>query len=137
MSRPEIWTPQHQKETAFSREVVLDVEPHATKAFVTEDGRHMQDSTITLTAEAAERMWQGYMCAKCLEPFDEAYPKLCNVCRFPVRELQRRLLERDFLGVDPTVVSGFPLDREMAYLEETHHEPKVQMSVPKQLKKKK
>jgi hypothetical protein len=116
---------------------VLDVEPHPTKGYVTEDGRHFQDSVITLTAEAAERMWQGYMCAKCLEPFDQAYPEKCGVCGFHVKDLQRKLLERDFKGRDPTVVGSFPLDREMEHLERTHFKPKVQMAVPKKLKKRK
>jgi len=129
----DIWTPQRQKETAFSREVVTDVEPHESKAYVTEDGRHFQDASITLTPEAAERMWQGYMCARCLEPFDEAYPEKCIVCGFPVKELQRKLLERDFLGHDPTVVSGFPMERELEYLERTHHKPKGLMTVPKEI----
>jgi len=109
------------------------VEPHESKAYVTPDGRQFQDASITLTAEAAERMWQGYMCARCLEPFDEAYPETCIVCRFPVRELQRKLLERDFLGRDPTVVGSFPLDREMEYLEKAHPKKKGLMTVPKEI----
>jgi hypothetical protein len=134
MSPPdEIWTPQRRSETAFSREVVIDVEPHATKAYVTPDGRHFQDSSITLTPEAADRIWKGYMCARCLEPFDEAYPERCVVCGFAVRELQRQLLERDFLGRDPTVVSGFPLERELEHLEREHYQPKDLMTVPKEI----
>jgi ribosomal protein L34E len=129
-----VWTPAEQKRTTFSREVVLDVEPHESKAYVTPDGREFQDARITLTAEAAERMWQGYMCARCLEPFIEAYPKLCVTCGFPVKELQRKLLERDFIGRDPTAVAGFPMERELAYLEEKHHKPKPRMTVPKEIK---
>ena len=136
MSEPRVWTPQRHRDTAFSREVVLDVEPHATKAFVTPDGRRFQDCNITLTAEAAERMWQGYMCAHCLEDLREAYPEECHLCRFPVKRLQRQLLERDFKGVDPTALAGFPLDRELAYLEERHHKPKGLMTVPKEIRKK-
>ena len=113
---------------------MLDVEPHPTKGFTTPDGRHFQDATITLTADAAERVWQGYMCAKCLEPFTEAYPDSCGVCGFPVKELQRKLLERDFLGRDPTAVAGFPMERELEHLERTHHKPKGLMQVPKEIK---
>jgi hypothetical protein len=112
-----MWTPQRHKDTAFSREVVLDVEPHPTKDFVTPDGRRFKDASITLTPQAAERMWQGYMCARCLEPFTDAYPERCGVCGFPVKEMQRKLLERDFTGHDPTTVSGFPMDRELEHLE--------------------
>jgi hypothetical protein len=133
-SQPDIWVPRPREDTAFSREVVVDVEPHPTRTYTTPDGRRFQDCQITLTPEAAERMWQGYMCARCLEPFEQAYPDNCNLCGFPVKELQRKLLERDFLGVDPTVVGSFPLDRELEYLEREHHKPKAQMSVPKKLK---
>ena len=121
-----MWTPQRHKDTAWSREVVLDVEQHPTKDYVTPDGRRFADARITLTAAAAERMWQGYMCAHCLEPFTDAYPDRCGVCGFPVKEMQRKLLERDFLGHDPTVVSGFPMDRELEHLET--------MTVPKKRK---
>jgi hypothetical protein len=111
VSPRDLWTPG-TRERPYA-----EVEPHPTRDFVTPDGRRFVDSSITISLEQAERMWQGYLCARCLEPFEEAYPEKCEVCRFPVRELQRKLLERDFLGHDPTVVSGFPLDRELEYLE--------------------
>lgn len=122
----DIWTPNRNP-------VVLDVEPHPTKTFVTPDGRRFRDARITLTAEAADRMWQGYMCAHCMEPFTEAYPERCNVCGFAVKEMQRKLLERDFLGVDPTSVSGFPMDRELEHLEREHGKKKGLMTVPKEI----
>ena len=85
-------------------------------------------------------MWQGYICARCLEGPWSALPRGVPGAVPGVRlpddaELQRKLLERDFLGDDPTVVAGFPLERELEYLERKHHKPKGLMTVPKELKK--
>ena len=113
---------------------MLDVEPHPTKGYTTPDGRHFQDCVLTVSKEKADMMWQGYMCARCTEPFTESYPDRCGVCGFPVKELQRKLLERDFLGHDPTTVSGFPMERELEYLEREHHKPMGLMTMPKEIK---
>lgn len=91
------------------------------------------DNTVTVSFEMAERIWQGYMCASCLEPLSEAYPEACPLCGFPVRDQQRQQLERDFKGVDPTRVSGFPLERELEHMEREHHQKKPQMTVPKEI----
>jgi hypothetical protein len=78
-------------------------------------------------------MWAGYMCAACLEPFVEAYPEKCPLCGFAVRAQQRKQLEENFLGVDPTRVGSFPLDREMEHLDRVAHKPKGYMTVPKEI----
>jgi len=134
-----IWTPERHRETAFSRTVALDVEPHESKAFTTPDGRTMQDCKITLTVEAAERMWQGYACARCLEgadpryPLPERNPKRCPCCGFEIERLQRVLLERDFTGHDPDMVGALPVEREMEYLERKHFAPKGLVSVSRDI----
>jgi ribosomal protein L37E len=88
------------------------------------DGRQFIENTVTISVEQADRMWAGYMCARCLEPTTEAYPEVCPLCGFPMKELQRKQLEQDFLGVDPTRVGSFPLDREMEHLDRVAHTPK-------------
>lgn len=129
-----IWTPPDKDDWG----VVQDIEP-ADRVRTTEDGRQFRESRLTLSPEAIEQIWQGYRCARCLEyegivPLG-AYPESCPCCRFPMRELQRRQLEQDFVGQHPGLVAGFPLDRELAYLEREHHVPKVQMVVPKSVKR--
>lgn len=119
---------------------VIDVQPSPAKDYITPDGRRFIDSEITLTPEAADKLWKGYACAHCLEglwerPLPESFPKQCPVCGFPMKRLQRELLERDFLGHDPTVVGGFPLEREREHLARQHYKPKGLMTVPKELKK--
>ena len=127
MSSRDIWIPGSRGRP------FAEVEPNPKKRLVLPDGRQFIDNTITLSPEQADRMWAGYMCASCLEPLTEAYPEKCPLCGFAVRAEQRRQLERDFLGVDPTVVGGFPLDREMEHLDRVAHAPKVNMTVPKEI----
>ena len=91
------------------------------------------DNTVTLSPEQADRMWAGYMCASCLEPLTEAYPEKCPLCGFAVRAEQRKQLERDFHGVDPTVVGDFPLEREMEHLDRVADNRKGYMTVPKEI----
>ena len=119
----DIWTPPDKTDWG----VVQDIEP-ANRIRTLPDGRQMRESTITLSPEAMTQVWQGYRCARCLEY--EAirqlgpYPEKCPICQFPMRELQRKQLEQDFVGERPSPVSGFPMDRELAYLEEKHYEKK-------------
>jgi hypothetical protein len=127
MSARDIWTPG-RKEQPFA-----EVEPNPKKLLALPDGRTFVDNTVTISLEDAEMMWQGYKCARCLEPFDEAYPVNCLVCGFMVRADQRRLLERDFLGRDPTLVGSFPLDREMEHLDRVGHQKKGYMTPPKEI----
>lgn len=129
MSR--IWTPPDPDDWG----VVQDVEP-AERQRQLPDGRLMQESRLTLSPHAIERLWQGYMCAVCLEELDEAYPEFCpNAwCRFPIREQQRKQLEQDFVGQHPGLVSGFPMDRELDHLERVAHQKRPMMTVPKEIK---
>jgi hypothetical protein len=129
-----IWTPPDKDDWG----VVQDIEP-AHRIRTLPDGRQFRESTLTLTPEAIEQIWQGYRCARCLEhegivPLG-AFPERCPLCQFPMRELQREQLEQDFVGQHPDMVAGFPMDREQAFLEREHHVPKVQMVVPKTVKR--
>jgi len=115
-----IWTPPDRDDWG----VVQDVEP-STRMRQLPDGRLMGESRLTLSPEAMEEMWQGYRCARCLEqkmivPLG-AYPEHCPCCGFPMRELQRRQLELDFVGQQPESPLGFDLERELDYLEREHY----------------
>ena len=65
----------------------------------------------------------------------EAFPEHCPNwwCRFPIRELQARQLQEDFVGQHPPPVSGFDLEREFEYLDRKHHVKGKKMSVPKEI----
>lgn len=117
---------------------ITDIEP-THRARPLPDGRLMQESRITVSKEMIERMWQGYVCAACLEDVSElgAFPVKCpnDWCAFPIRTEQRRRLEQDFVGqVEEMKREGF-IEREQAYLEEKFHTPKVQIVAPNDIRR--
>jgi DNA-directed RNA polymerase subunit RPC12/RpoP len=119
---------------------IIDVLPSPDRAFVTEDGRHFHDSEITITAEWAAELHAGYRCARCLEPLHElgAFPERCPLCHFEVAKYQRQQLERQYKGVDSSIVTpGVPLAREREAMGRALYRPKgyVTMSIPKSRKR--
>lgn len=114
--------------------VVTDIEP-AQRARRLPDGRMMQESRITVTKEAMEMLWQGYLCAACLEdlrPYG-AFPDSCPTCGFEVKTQQRARLEEDFVGeVEEMRASGW-IDQEQARLEEEFHIKQPQIHVRRDL----
>jgi|SRR5215831_10701286 len=98
-------------------------------------GRMMRESRLTLSPEWIEQLWQGYRCASCLERQQEAYPEVCCApwCDFRIRDEQRERLEIDFIDQHPTALPGFPMDRELAYLEREHYARKGYVTKKKEL----
>ena len=116
---------------------MIDVEPTAAKTRVLPDGRVMAESKIVVSPEAAEKMWKGYMCARCLEDVSHLgpYPDECPLCHFPMKAEQRRQLEQDFVG-EHASPGGF-MDREREAMLRAHHEPKPQILVSKSVRDRK
>jgi hypothetical protein len=115
---------------------VTDIEP-ADRYRVLPDGRKMHESRLTVSPEMMERMWQGYVCAACLEDVSElgAFPVRCPNfwCGFQIRKEQRARLEQDFAGeVEQMHQEGW-LDREEGFLERELHQPKTQIHVRRTL----
>ena len=113
--------------------VVLDSEA-TSRVRRLPDGRLMSESRITVTPEAMEKMWTGYMCAACLQEFAEfglpAWPKACPVCHFPVRKEQQKRLQEDFVGQVKEMESmGTVIEREQDFLEREFFVPKPQIVV--------
>jgi hypothetical protein len=52
------------------------------------DGRSFQDVDVIVNEEYRRQMQAGYRCLRCHEPQDEAFPKRCDVCFYPMRERQ-------------------------------------------------
>ena len=65
------------------------------------DGRIQGEVQLTLRAEDIERMRQGYVCAKCLEPHERAWPEHCQACGAPIRTEQADYFMREFGGIAP------------------------------------
>ena len=59
-----------------------------------QDERLMRNYDVTVTKDSYERMYFGYMCAQCYEPFATAWPDTCYVCGFAVKEGQMAWLNR-------------------------------------------
>jgi len=127
-----IWLPP----TAWEQHV-LDIEP-TTRTRILPDGRHMAESRVTISRQWMQEMFQGYLCAACMEDVTHlgAFPKRCPLCGFPIKEQQLRQLHLDFVGERPVGPQDSLVERETEYLSRRFHEPKVQMVVPKSKVKK-
>lgn len=62
------------------------------------DGRLMEATVFGLTEEQVERIRVGYICIKCLEAHDAAFPDFCAVCRFPMRTKQIEEFTKTYRG---------------------------------------
>jgi len=76
---------------------VLDSE-HVQQGLWLPDGRVLGEVQLTLDEETIGRMRAGYMCVKCLEPFEQAWPVRCNVCGAPIRDKQAEYFAREYAG---------------------------------------
>jgi len=129
----EIWTPP----TEFERNVVA-LEPSPNRSRRLPDGRLMAESRLTISRAWMQQIIEGYRCAACLEDVTRlgAFPKACPLCGFPMRENQARQIEQDFVGEHPVGPTESLVERESEHLSRHFYEPKVQMVVPKKIKKK-
>lgn len=79
--------------------VVLDIEEDPSFVEVEPDGRIFGGTRMTLDAETTERMREGRICAKCLDPQEEAFPVNCRTCGFWMRGKQREWFEQHYRGI--------------------------------------
>lgn len=84
--------------------VILASEPDGRgtsgQVIETSDGRLQVDPLLTVDAETADRLRQGYLCANCLEPFERPWPEHCPVCGVPVRREQGLHYAAQFRGIE-------------------------------------
>jgi hypothetical protein len=78
--------------------VPLDVDPGGEGSILLPDGRMQREARLTLKVQDVERMRLGYVCAKCMEPFEVPWPERCHVCGVAVRRDQAAYFEREFLA---------------------------------------
>ena len=62
------------------------------------DGRLVEATVFGLSEEQVERIRVGYICIKCLEAHDIAFPDQCAVCRFPMKAKQLEEFEKTYRG---------------------------------------
>jgi len=104
---------------------VLDIQQSPTQGIWLPDGRVQGEVEISFDAETVQRMRSGFMCVKCLEPFEQAWPERCHVCGAPIRTEQAEYFAREFGGevhLGPTT----SLEEEIAGLPERAAKEKEQ-----------
>jgi hypothetical protein len=79
------------------------------------DGRTFREPIIVLEGEKVEQIRQGYACIWCFEELENAFPKQCPLCTFPVADMQTRLFARFYMGVEVPIT---PLEEKLAMLDE-------------------
>jgi len=104
---------------------VLDIQQSPTQGIWLPDGRVQGEVEITLALETIERMRTGFMCVKCFEPFEEAWPERCHVCGAPIRSKQAEHFAREF-GGEVHLGPNTSLEEEIAGLPERAAKEKEQ-----------
>lgn len=87
------------------------VQEDANVVEVHEGGRLMPGLNIAAQDEDVEQARTGYRCINCWEPLDEAWPKSCFLCGYPIKTHQAEQFGRVYKGYDPTIRTGADLDR--------------------------
>jgi hypothetical protein len=81
------------------------------------DGRRLGVLAPVLSPEDIERARLGYVCLKCLQWFEEAWPEKCFVCGAHIRRDQAEYFAREF-GGEVQLGPSTSLDDELAALRE-------------------
>lgn len=81
------------------------------------DGRVYQGLRVAMSDEDVEAMRQGYKCINCWENLDEAFPKSCPLCTFPMRAEQAERFSRIYVGYIPGLRTGADWEAEADRLE--------------------
>lgn len=96
--------------------IVVQEDPGVTEAYP--DGRMMPGLNIAAQDEDVEQVRQGYRCIRCWEPLDNAWPKQCPLCGFPIAEHQAEHFAKVYKGHDPHSRTGADWDTLADQLEE-------------------
>jgi len=59
-------------------------------------GRALRDYRFVFRREDIERMRSGYVCLRCFEPHEHAWPEQCHLCRLKMRQDQAQFFARWF-----------------------------------------
>lgn len=95
---------------------VIAIEEQEHEGIWLPDGRVQGNVRLVVDGETIERMRLGYMCVKCLEPFEVAWPERCPICGAPIRDKQAEFFAEEFGGKEP--IKGFSLADERERMHE-------------------
>lgn len=102
--------------------VPLAINDHDSETLLLPDGRQQREAVLTLAEDDKERMRQGYVCMKCLEPFERPWPERCHVCGAPIRTKQAEFFANEF-GGETHLGSRLSLADELESLKQGEEEP--------------
>lgn len=95
--------------------IPLDIERIPDQGIWLPDGRVQGLDVPVLKAEDVERICAGYVCAKCLEPHEQAWPERCAFCGAAIRSEQAdyiaRELRREIVLLGPSTTLADELER--------------------------
>ena len=97
--------------------VPLDISDQPDQGIWLPDGRTLGGVTFALAPTDIDRMRAGYVCAKCFEPFERAWPERCSFCGVAVRTEQAAYFAREY-GGEERLYAGVDMDEELGMLEE-------------------
>jgi len=96
---------------------VIAVEPDEDHLILDSEGGIRAHYNVILTKEKVGRIRAGYDCAKCFERHEEAWPKNCRGCGFPMSDRQAEFVAKEYRG-EIRVGSTDTEDQQMAAIEE-------------------
>lgn len=108
--------------------IPLAVEQDEGHVLLKRNGETRSAYNLTLDPEDVGRMKAGYVCARCLEAQDEAFPKECGVCRFPMEDHQMEFLAKAYQG-NKRVGPSTSMEDELAAVQELEDRQKRSQSV--------
>lgn len=80
--------------------------------------RLMPGLNVAACDEDVEQVRTGYRCIHCWEPLETAWPKVCPLCKYPIRSHQSEQFAQVYKGHDPTARTGADWDLLADQLEE-------------------
>lgn len=96
---------------------IVAVEEDPEHVVVTSTGEVRRAPMVYLDEESVGRIRAGYVCAKCFEAQDEAFPERCYLCKFPMRDKQPEYVAKNYQGT-VRVGSSTSIEDEMAFMDE-------------------
>jgi hypothetical protein len=80
-------------------------------------GRLQRNAILKMDKETFQAMQAGHICLRCLEPQPEAFPDMCDLCGYMMRERQVMDIAMEFRG-EAHVGPGAPIAEYLAEQEE-------------------
>lgn len=96
---------------------LVGVEESEDEILLMADGTFRSAPHVILTERDTGRVRGGYVCIKCYEPHEHAFPDKCSLCGFPMRERQAERFAKEFKGAT-RVGPSTTIDEEMQIAEE-------------------